>query len=659
MPLRLSFLVAATAALLLVSSDLWAAPTAEQRAEILALGTLMTKAANLFTESKFKEAGDVVKEVQTRLGKLSDGADQPTMAQLTPIHKRLAVAHAKLELEGIKLPELKPLPEVKPAAAKAANAKTATTKTAPTKAAPAKTAPTKAGDKAATPSVSFVKDVAPILNARCGGCHVRNARGQFSMATFDSLMQGPMKRGKVIFPGDLKGSTLIEKVQEKEMPPSGAGIPDAELATLKKWVQDGAKFDGPNPAAQLTSYVTATNQPATAAPTVQKATGKETVSFAREIAPIFVKNCTGCHGTDQPRNDFSVNTITRLLQGGMSGEPVLPGKPAESLLVRKLKGTGPGARMPQRAPPLDEPTIAKIQKWIEEGARYDAPDATQPLVQVAAIAKAQSSTHEQLTKDRAELAAVNWQLGMPGKPPKKAESANFLVLGGGFGENTLAEIGKQAEVLAPKVGKIFNAPPDQPLVKGRVTLFVFGERYDYSEFGKMVEKRDLPSAWRGHYRFSVVDAYGAVLMPNTNEYDLEALIAQQLAAVYVASLGKEGAPVPHWFAEGCGRVVATRMAPPSDRRVSRWDEELSGAVGSLAKPDDFLAGKLAPENADVCSFSFAKFLMADRRFVNLMDALRKGGEFKRVFGETFGGSPEQLAAVWVRNPPKVGRLKGK
>jgi len=386
---------------------------------------------------------------------------------------------------------------------------------------------------------------------------------------------------------------------------------------------------------------------------VQQATGKETVSFALDIAPVSVKNCVGCHGQQQPRGNLNMTTLPNLVRGGDRGEPVLPGKPADSLLIKKLKGTAEGARMPQRAAPLDPVTITKIETWIAEGARFDGPDASRPLSEVAAVAKAQASTHEQLTKERAVLAAENWRLGMPGTPPSKFESANFLVLGS-VGENTLSDIAKRAESLAPKVADIFKAPREQPLVKGRMTLFVFGERYDYGEFGQMVEKRELPSAWRGHYRYSIVDAYGAVLTPKASNYDLDALIAQQLGAVYAASLGKD---VPHWFAEGCGRVVAARMAPASDRRVNQWDAELSGAIGSLAKPDDFLAGKLAPEMSDICSFSFVKFLMADRKFVNLMEALRKGGDFKKVFSETFGGTPEQLATVWVRNPPKVGRLK--
>jgi mono/diheme cytochrome c family protein len=635
MLVRLIWALAAIGLLFAGSAQVVAAPTAEQRAEIQAIGTLLTKAGNLYKESKFKEAGEVVKEVQSRLDKLAGSGDQQVIAQLGPLHKRLLNAHALLELEGIALPALKPL-EVK--------------------AAPANAPPGKAVSKAGPVSVSFVKDVAPILNARCGNCHIRNPRNPFPMTTYEALMKGPPKAGKVITPGDAAGSVLITKVEEKEMPPSGAGIPDAELATLKKWVQDGAKFDGPEPTTLLTSIITGGTQPAAPpAATVQQATGSETVSFAIDIAPIFIKSCTDCHRAQNPPNNFGLTTMASLMRGGDRGPPIAPGKPAESLLVKKLRGTADGARMPRNAPPLDEATIAKIEKWIAEGARFDGPNPAQPIFEVAALAKAQRQTHEQLSADRAKLADENWRLGMTNTPASKSESANFLVLGN-VGENTLADIAKRAEAQAPKVGKIFNAPADQALVKGRVSLFVFGERYDYGEFGKMVEKRDLPPSWRGHYKYSIVDAYGAVLVPKAGNYDLDALIAQQLAAVYVASLGRG---VPHWFAEGCGRVAATRLAPAGDKRLSQWDEELSSAVGSLTKPDDFMTDKLGPEQADVCAFSFAKFLMADRRFVNLIDALRKGGDFKKAFADAFGASPDKLAETWVRNPPKVGRRTAK
>src|SRR5262245_49619886 len=113
------FFLLVLVAALLVRMPAAAAATPEQRAEITAVGTLVTKAGNLYKNNKFKEAGEAVKEVQSRLEKLAEGADPQMVLQLEAIHKRLVNAHALLELEGISLPALKPLEvDVKPAAGK-------------------------------------------------------------------------------------------------------------------------------------------------------------------------------------------------------------------------------------------------------------------------------------------------------------------------------------------------------------------------------------------------------------------------------------------------------------------------------------------------------------------------------------------------------------
>ena len=624
-----------------------AAPTAEQRQEILAISTLMTKAGNLFKAGKYKESGEAVKDAQARIEKLTAGADKATVEQLSPVHQRLSKAHALLELEGVTLPALKALevPADKPAtAAKPAAAKSG----AP---APTPGAPVPAG------AVSFTKQVVPILTARCGGCHVRRMSGEFSMATYDSLMKGS-KAGVVIFKGKDTDSVLIEKIVDKQMPPNGNGIPAEELATLKKWILEGATFDGTDSTVNIGTLASASQPAAGPALTVAAATGKETISFARDIAPVLSKSCTGCHGAMRPQENFSLLTFDGLLKGGDGGQVIVPGKPADSLIVKKIKGTAAdGQRMPLRQPPLPDDVIAKIEKWIEEGAKFDGPSSKQSIIEVAAIAKANASTHEELSADRARLAEANWRLAMASVEFNRTETANFLTIGN-VGENTLAEIGQQAEALAPKVAEIFKAPPDQPLIKGRMTLFVFKERYDYGEFGMMVEKRQLPSAWRGHYKYSIVDAYGAVVPPRAGDYSLPALIGQQLAAGYVASNGKN---VPTWFAEGTGRVVASRLVP-SDSRVIHWDTELARVLASMSKPDDFITGQLPAEDGDIASYSFVKFLMAQpKQHQKLIDDLRKGGDFGKAFTDAYGGSPSQLAELWVRKPPKAtsGKKLGK
>jgi mono/diheme cytochrome c family protein len=461
-------------------------------------------------------------------------------------------------------------------------------------------------------------------------------------------MRGP-PAGKVIFPGNLKGSDLIVKVEDKEMPPNGAGIPAEDLDTLKKWVEQGAKFDGPDPKAQVSTLIT--GQPMPAAPTlkVEQATGKETVSFSKDIAPVLAAQCTGCHGNQNPRNNLNLFTFENLLRGGDRGEPLLPGKPADSLIVKKLKGTADGGRMPLNQPPLDDAVIAKVEKWIEEGAKFDAPNSRQSLAEVAAIAKTFGQTHEELAADRAKLADDNWRLGMPGIAPLRVETEHFYVIGG-VPEVLLADVAQKAEAQAPKVATMLKATSDQPLVKGKMALFVFGERYDYGEFGKMVEKRDLPPSWRGHSRYTIVDAYGTVLLTKNMDYSVETLVAQELASMHVASLGRG---VPAWFAEGVGRVIASRVATGGDSRIARWDESVPAAIGKMTAADDFLTGKLPPDETDVAAYSFVKFLMADpRKFQVLIDGLRKGGDFDQLFPQAYGGTPAQAAAVWVRKPPK-------
>ena len=195
-----------------------AAPTKEQQQEISAINTLLTRAGNLYKQNKIAEAGESIKEAQSKIEKLSEGGDAQVVKALEAPYKRLLNAHALLEIEGVKLNEIKPLEAKKPMTA---------------------------GGAGAPPpgAVSFTKQIAPIIVARCGGCHVRNSRGELSMATYESMMAGN-KNGKIVIAGKPEGSIIIDKIEGKEMPPNGAGIPDAEFATIKKWITEGAKFDG-------------------------------------------------------------------------------------------------------------------------------------------------------------------------------------------------------------------------------------------------------------------------------------------------------------------------------------------------------------------------------------------------------------------------------
>ena len=98
-----------------------------------------------------------------------------------------------------------------------------------------------------------------------------------------------------------------------------------------------------------------------------KATGKETVSFAGDVAPLLVESCKGCHiNAMRASGGLSMDTFAQLLRGGDSGDIIIPGKGEESLLVKKLRGTM-GLRMLLGRPAFSEESIKLILR-IDEGA---------------------------------------------------------------------------------------------------------------------------------------------------------------------------------------------------------------------------------------------------------------------------------------------------
>src|SRR5688572_28226374 len=97
-----------------VSAAALAAPTKEQQAEISTISTLLTRAGNLYKQGKNAEAGEAIKEAQAKIEKLGEGGDAQVVKALEGPYKRLLNAHALLEIEGVKLNEIKPLEAKKP-----------------------------------------------------------------------------------------------------------------------------------------------------------------------------------------------------------------------------------------------------------------------------------------------------------------------------------------------------------------------------------------------------------------------------------------------------------------------------------------------------------------------------------------------------------------
>jgi len=101
------------------------------------------------------------------------------------------------------------------------------------------------------------------------------------------------------------------------------------------------------------------------------------VSYYKQIRPIFQAQCHGCHQPAKPKGGYIMTDFDKLLAGGDSAEKgetaIVPRDPDKSLLVQQITPVQGEAEMPEKKPPLPDPEIALIKRWIGEGAVDDTP----------------------------------------------------------------------------------------------------------------------------------------------------------------------------------------------------------------------------------------------------------------------------------------------
>src|SRR5437660_11956517 len=111
------------------------------------------------------------------------------------------------------------------------------------------------------------------------------------------------------------------------------------------------------------------------------------VQFNRDVRPILSGNCFYCHGPDPKHREADLRLDHRegatADLGGYAA--IVPGKPDESTLIKRVTSTDPDEHMPppaSRKPHLTEEQIAILRRWIEQGAEYEGHWAFLPLAAV-------------------------------------------------------------------------------------------------------------------------------------------------------------------------------------------------------------------------------------------------------------------------------------
>lgn len=106
-----------------------------------------------------------------------------------------------------------------------------------------------------------------------------------------------------------------------------------------------------------------------------------TVSFRKDLLPLFRDSCTMCHQGEIPMGELSLtpdsayDNLVGVQAGRAAMDRVAPGKPDKSYLYYKISGRnaevkGGGFGMPWGAA-LAPVEVDLVRRWIRQGARND------------------------------------------------------------------------------------------------------------------------------------------------------------------------------------------------------------------------------------------------------------------------------------------------
>ena len=200
----------------------------------------------------------------------------------------------------------------------------------------------------------FETAVKPVFDAKCLPCHGAAAMGKLDLRTAEATLKGGAS-GPVVAPGMSEKSLIIDKVVTRQMPPGKNKLTDAEIDSIRKWIDKGL-----------------------AVPVEVAAAVDET-----EVRAVFQARCVTCHGGLRKEGGLDMRTLASRLAGGKSGPALVPGKPEESLLYKRMaNGQMPPSLMAKDLA-VELPTdgeMAKVKQWIAAGAPGPANAVAEALV---------------------------------------------------------------------------------------------------------------------------------------------------------------------------------------------------------------------------------------------------------------------------------------
>jgi mono/diheme cytochrome c family protein len=96
-----------------------------------------------------------------------------------------------------------------------------------------------------------------------------------------------------------------------------------------------------------------------------------------EVYRLLDERCIECHTADDPESNLVLETYEGILKGGESGKCIEPGKSAESLLIKYVRGEVVKEGKKKIMPPgkrekLSPEEVQMLARWIDAGAKPGA-----------------------------------------------------------------------------------------------------------------------------------------------------------------------------------------------------------------------------------------------------------------------------------------------
>ena len=167
----------------------------------------------------------------------------------------------------------------------------------------------------------------------------------------------------LLLPGNRRARSLAAQTRSKTVIPSGARNDNAgETYLVKRLVI-------------LALVATILSTTVSAAPIPIAELSRTTpVDLAREIHPVFKRNCLACHNTTKAKSGLNLESPALIPQRRRERPAIVPGKSAESLPVKaaahpRRRSRDAAARQQSKAAALTPEELALLRLWIDQGHR--------------------------------------------------------------------------------------------------------------------------------------------------------------------------------------------------------------------------------------------------------------------------------------------------